>query len=86
MQRGALQAGCGGGFAALEAGVPGELFRGRATGCPVLGEFFRGSAAAGPHGERAYACRQSLRLPLISRGEISHAIPFKAFQMLNSDR
>ena len=66
--------------------VLGELFRGRATGCPVLGELFRGSAAAGPHGERAYACRQSLRLPLISRGEISHAIPFKAFQMLNSDR
>ena len=52
----------------------------------ALGELFRGSAAAGPHGERAYACRQSLRLPLISRGEISHAIPFKAFQMLNSDR
>ena len=52
----------------------------------VPGELFRGSAAAGPHGERAYACRQSLRLPLISRGEISHAIPFKAFQMLNSDR
>ena len=66
--------------------VLGELFRGRATGCPVLGELFRGSAAAGPHGERAYACRQSLRLTLISRGEISHAIPFKAFQMLNSDR
>ena len=66
--------------------VLGELFRGRATGCPVLGELFRGSAAAGPHGERAYACRQSLRLPLISRGENSHAIPFKAFQMLNSDR
>ena len=66
--------------------VLGELFRGRATGCPVPGELFRGSAAAGPHGERAYACRQSLRLPLISRGEISHAIPFKAFQMLNSDR
>ena len=70
----------------LFSGALGELFRGRATGCPVLGELFRGSAAAGPHGERAYACRQSLRLPLISRGEISHAIPFKAFQMLNSDR
>ena len=70
----------------LFSGALGELFRGRATGCPVLGELFRGSAAAGPHGERAYACRQSLRLPLISRGEISHASPFKAFQMLNSDR
>ena len=69
----------------LFSGALGELFRGRATGCPVPGELFRGSAAAGPHGERAYACRQSLRLPLISRGEISHAIPFKTFQMLNSD-
>ena len=70
----------------LFSGVLGEFFRGTAAKLAVLGEVFRGSAAAGPYGERVYVRRQSLRLPLISRGEISHAIPFKAFQMLNSDR
>ena len=64
----------------------GRAFSRESHWMPRAGRTFRGSAAAGPHGERAYACRQSLRLPLISRGEISHAIPFKAFQMLNSDR
>ena len=45
----------------------------------------RGTAAESPHGERAYARRQSLRPPLVSRGEISHAIPLKAFQVMNFD-
>lgn len=32
----------------LFSGVPGELFRGRATESPMLGEFFRGIAAESP--------------------------------------
>ena len=46
----------------------------------------RGRSAESPHGECAYARRQSLRPPLVSRGEISHAIPLKAFQVMNFDR
>ena len=70
----------------LFSGVLGELFRGGAAERGVLGEFFRGTAADGPHGERGYARRQSLRPPLVSRGEISHAIPFKVFQVTNFNR
>ena len=68
------------------SGALGEYFRGSAAGRSAVGEYFRGRAAEGPHSERVYARPQSLRWPLISRGPISHAIPFKAFQMLNSDR
>jgi len=67
-------------------GVPGELFRGTAAGWGVPGELFRGRAAEGPHGERVYVRPQSLRPPLISRGEISHAIPLKACHIMNSNR
>lgn len=68
------------------SGALGEYFRGSAAGRSAVGEYFRGRAAEGPHSERVYVRPQSLRRPLISRGQISHAIPFKAFQMLNSDR
>jgi hypothetical protein len=70
----------------LFSGVPGEFFRGRATGSPMPGEFFRGRAAEGHHGERVYVRPQSLRPPLMSRGEISHAIPLKACHIMNSNR
>ena len=46
----------------------------------------RGRAAECVHGERAYARRQSLWPSLISRGPISHAIPLKVFQVMNSNR
>lgn len=75
------------------SGVLGEFCTGDAADGGVLGELCIGVAEeagelcrGGPHGERVYVRPQSLRRPLISRGQISHAIPFKAFQMLNSDR
>ena len=43
----------------------------------ALGKLFRGRIAEGPHCERVYVRPQSLRRPLISRGQISHAIPLK---------
>ena len=78
---------------AVDGGVRGEFCTGDAADGGVLGELCIGVAEeagelcrGGPHGERVYVRPQSLRRPLISRGQISHAIPFKAFQMLNSDR
>ena len=52
----------------------------------ALGELFRGRIAEGPHCERVYVRPQSLWPSLISRGQISHAIPLKVFQVMNSNR
>ena len=78
---------------AVDGGVRGEFCTGDAADGGVRGEFCTGVAEeagelcrGGPHGERVYVRPQSLRPSLIRRGPISHAIPFKAFQMLNSDR
>lgn len=53
----------------LFSGVPGELFRGRATESPMLGEFFRGIAAESPVlGElfRGSAAEQPLKALTVS--------------------
>ena len=67
-------------------GALGELFRGSVSGRAALGGLFRGRIAAHPHCERVYVRPQSLWPSLISRGPISHAIPLKAFQVMNSNR
>ena len=64
----------------------GRTFSRKCCGTGCAGRTFRGRAAARSHREHVYVRTQSLRLPLISRGEISHAIPLKAFQVLNSNR
>ena len=67
-------------------GCAGRVFRGTAAGRTAVGEYFRGRAAARSHRERVYARPQSLRRPLISRGQISHAIPLKVFQVMKPNR
>lgn len=46
----------------------------------------RGRVAECVHGERVDVRPQSLRPPLVSRGEISHAIPLKTFQVITANR
>ena len=46
----------------------------------------RGRVAECVHGERVDVRPQSLRPPLVSRGEISHAIPLKTFQGITANR
>ena len=67
-------------------GVLGEFFCGTAAGWAAVGEPFCGRIAEGPHGERVYVRSQSLRLPLVTRGHISHAIPLKVFQVMKLSR
>ena len=64
----------------------GELFRGSAAGRAALGELFRGRIAEGPHCERVYVRQQSSLLLVVTRGQISHAISLKVFQVMNSNR
>ena len=64
----------------------GELFRGSAAGRAALGELFRGRIAERPHCERVYVRPQPLWPSLIGRGQISHAISLKVFQVMNSNR
>ena len=68
----------------------GRVFSRKSHWKPRAGRSFsrkrRGRAAECVHGERAYARRQSLWPSLISRGPISHAIPLKVFQIMNSNR
>ena len=71
---------------AADGGVLGEFSTGCGVGGGVLGELFCGRIAEGPHGERVYVRSQSLRPPLVSRGQISHAIPLKVFQVMKSNR
>ena len=72
--------------AVAEWAVLGEVFRGTAAGRAAVGELFRGRVAEGAHGERVYVRPQPLWPSLISRGPISHAIPLKVFQVMNSNR
>ena len=67
-------------------GCAGRVFCGTAAGRAAVGELFCGRIAEGPHGERVYVRSQSLRPPLVSRGQISHAIPLKVFQVMKSNR
>ena len=73
--------GCG-----VGGGVLGEFCTGDAADGGVLGGLFCGRIAEGPHGERVYVRSQSLRLPLVTRGQILHAIPLKVFQVMKSNR
>ena len=77
----------------------GEFCLGSAAKGDLLGEFCTGEIAKKACGESfavelllkaltvsVYVRPQSLRRPLISRGQISHAIPLRAFQVMNLSR
>ena len=71
---GEFSTGCG-----VGGGVLGEFCTGDAADGGVLGELFCGRIAEGPLGERVYVRPQSLLLLVITRGQISHAIPRSVF-------
>ena len=78
---------------AADGGVLGEFCAGDAADGGVLGELCIGAAEeagelcrGGPHGERVYVRPQSSLLLVITRGQISHAIPLKVFQVMKPNR